>query len=530
MKSITKIEPTKVRVEKKTRVAAYCRVSTGMEEQLISLKTQKTHYEQYIRRHPGWELAGLYYDEGISGTKKEIRPALLQMIADCEKGLIDRVVTKSLSRFSRNVTDCLELVRKLLDLGIPIVFEKENLDTGEMESELLLSIMSSLAESESVSISENMKWGMRHRFQNGTYKFSSAPYGYRLKDGQLIVNPEEAPWVQWMFAEFLSGKGTHVIARELNERQVPTRKKRQWTATTIRQILRNEKYIGDCLFQKTFTDTRYERHMNYGQEDQFYIEDHHEAIVSREDFEAVQALVAQRGQEKRIQKKDTKYANRYPFSGKLICGVCQSVLKRQVVTRFTHNKKGSKDIKHKKRFATWACREHLRDRGSCSMKAIQESDLEMAFTTMMNKLIFGRKEVLQNLQDRLLEQTRQENLERINEIEEMMEKNMDRRQTLIALLSQGYVEPSVYTQESNALDTKADQLTDERNRLIREGNGKLQKLEELEDLLSYVNHAEMSPSFNEELVARFIEKIVVHSRKEVTFYLKCGLKLKQTMR
>ena len=144
---------------------------------------------------------------------------------------------------------------------------------------------------------------------------------------------------------------------------------------------------------------------------------------------------------------------------------------------------------------------------------------------MMNKLIFGRKEVLQNLQDRLLEQTRQENLKRINEIEEMMEKNMDRRQTLIALLSQGYVEPSVYTQESNALDTKADQLTDERNRLIREGNGKLQKLEELEDLLSYVNHAEMSPSFHGELVARFVEKVVVHSRENVTFYLKCGLKL-----
>ena len=165
MKKITKIEPSAARpTAARIRVAAYCRVSTGMDDQLVSLETQKTHYEELISGNPDWEYAGLYYDEGISGTSKEKRPALLRMIADCEAGKIDRIMTKSLSRFARNTTDCLELTRKLLDLGVTIFFEKENLDTGSMESELLLSIMSSLAESESVSMSENNKWSVRHRF------------------------------------------------------------------------------------------------------------------------------------------------------------------------------------------------------------------------------------------------------------------------------------------------------------------------------------------------------------------------------
>ena len=178
MKKITKIEPSDGRAsQQKLRVAAYCRVSTDMDVQLSSLETQKTHYEALINANPEWEFAGLYYDEGITGTKKEVRPALMKMINDCEEGKIQRILTKSLSRFSRNTADCLELVRKLLQIGVTIYFEKENIDTGEMESELLLTVMSSLAESESVSISENSKWGVRHRFENGTYKISVAPYG-----------------------------------------------------------------------------------------------------------------------------------------------------------------------------------------------------------------------------------------------------------------------------------------------------------------------------------------------------------------
>lgn len=174
MKRITKIEERRADLpgKRKLRVAAYCRVSTGTEEQLVSLKAQKMHYESYIKGNPDWEFCGLYYDEGITGTKKEKRTELLRLISDCENGKIDFIVTKSISRFARNTMDCLELVRKLVDLGIYIYFEKENLNTGDMESELMLIILSSLAESESISISENNKWSAQRRFQNGTFKVS----------------------------------------------------------------------------------------------------------------------------------------------------------------------------------------------------------------------------------------------------------------------------------------------------------------------------------------------------------------------
>ena len=176
MPRITKIEGVGG-IKKKTRVAAYARVSTDNDDQLVSLATQKDHYETYIKQNSEWEYAGLYYDEGITGTKKEKRDGLLQMITDCEAGKIDLVITKSISRLARNTTDCLEIVRKLLGLGIFIYFEKEDLNTGSMESELMLTILSSLAESESVSISENEKWSIKRRFMNGTFIIGYPPYG-----------------------------------------------------------------------------------------------------------------------------------------------------------------------------------------------------------------------------------------------------------------------------------------------------------------------------------------------------------------
>lgn len=208
MKKVTFIDSTQKGTKPKLRVAAYCRVSTDSDAQLESLETQKIHYEQYITSRDDWAFAGLYFDEGITGTKKEKRPELLRMIADCESGKIDFIVTKSISRFSRNTTDCLELVRKLLDLNIPIYFEKENLNTGSMESELFLSILSSIAQGESVSISENSKWSVQKRFLNGTYKISSPPYGFRWDGQRMEIVPEQAEIVKWIFAQVLSGKGT----------------------------------------------------------------------------------------------------------------------------------------------------------------------------------------------------------------------------------------------------------------------------------------------------------------------------------
>lgn len=252
MKKVTKIAETassKVKL-KKIRVAAYCRVSTDSDAQLESLEAQKTHYENYITSRDDWEFAGLYYDEGITGTKKDKRPELLRLIDDCKAGKVDFVITKSISRFSRNTTDCLELVRKLLALHIPIYFEKENINTGSMESELFLAILSSMAEGESVSISENNKWSIQKRFESGTYKVSYPPYGYDWDGEQMIINPEQAAVVKEIFAALLSGKGTHAIADDLNRRGIPTKRNGRWTATTIRGMLSNEKYIATAFSRK----------------------------------------------------------------------------------------------------------------------------------------------------------------------------------------------------------------------------------------------------------------------------------------
>ena len=515
MKKITIIEPAATKKARKRRVAAYCRVSTGMDDQLVSLEAQKAHYEDYIKANPDWEYAGLYYDEGISGTKKEMRPALMKMIADCEDGLIDYVITKSLSRFARNTTDCLELVRKLLDLGIPIYFEKENLDTGSMESELLLSIMSSLAEGESVSISENNKWGIRHRFETGSFKIGYAPFGYSVMGGEFSINEDEARWVRYIFAETLAGKSSNKIAMDLNEKQVPARKGNHWTATTVRGIIKNEKYIGDCLFQKTYSDFRFKRRVNNGERDQFYMENHHEPIVSREDFDAANNVLQQRAKEKNVARGDAKYNSHYPFTKKIVCGECGSPFKRRI------NSAGTL------KYPAWVCREHIEHKENCSMKFVRESLLEDAFTTMMNKLIFGRKEILQDLLDALRSQNYKASLHRMNQIVDTLEGMAERRQTLTTIMTKGYIDPAAFTQEMNNLQADAAALEEEREKLKKDIGGDMRKTEELREILKFTGKGEMLVGFYPDLFERFVDHITVCSREEIIFHLKCGLSLRE---
>lgn len=269
MARITKIEATKDNSKRKLRVAAYARVSTDSNEQLVSLETQKNHYERYIKARPDWEYVGLYYDEGVSGTSMDKRDGLLHMLDDCDRGLIDYIIVKSISRFSRNTVDSIETVRRLCEKGIYIFFEKENIDTGKMEGELLLSILSSLAESESHSIAENNKWSIQKRFQNGTFKIGYTPYGYDNVDGQMVVNEEQAKTVRWIFEAILSGMSPGTIARKLNEKGIRTKRDGRWTGHTVNGMIRNEKYTGDVIMQKTYTDDRFNRHINRGERTQY---------------------------------------------------------------------------------------------------------------------------------------------------------------------------------------------------------------------------------------------------------------------
>ena len=481
MKKITKIESVTTHQKKKLRVAAYCRVSTGSDEQLVSLEAQKTHYEEYITSNPEWEFAGIYYDEGITGTKKEKRPSLNRMIQDCEDGKIDFIVTKSLSRFARNTTDCLELVRRLLELHIPVYFEKENLNTGSMESELLLSVMSSLAESESVSISENNKWGVRCRFENGTFKIAYAPYGYSVKNGEFSIRDDEAVWVRFMFDKAVEGLSSYQIALLLAERNAPTRRNGKWTSAKVADMLKNEKYIGDCLFQ----------------------------------IEAAGRAIELRKNEKRVKTVPNTV---YPFTGKIICGECGALLVRHM------NSTGSF------KYPAWVCREHLHHKEKCSMRYVRESALKAAFATMMNKLIFGRKEVLQGLLDDIRKKNNKSDLKRIDEIDVALDEITLRRGNLSSIATKGYIDSVTFTQESNNLNLEAEQLKSERESLINGINDDLHKTETLQELILFTGKQEMFSDFDEDVFKKFVARMTLASRKEVVFHLKCGLNLKEKVK
>ena len=518
MKKITKIGvDTNKGTKKKIRVAAYCRVSTDSDEQLISLDAQKAHYESYIRLNDEWEFAGLYYDEGISGTKKELRNGLQSMLSDCEDGLIDLIVTKSISRFARNTTDCLEMVRRLTKLGITIIFEKENINTSSMESELMLSILVSLAESESVSISENSKWSVRKRYEKGTFKIGYPPYGYKNVDGEMVIAPEQAEIVKEIFALCLAGQGAHTIAKMLNERGVETKKGGRWTGTTINGILKNEKYTGDVIFQKTYTDSSFHRHVNYGERDRFHCENHHEPIISHEDFENVRMVLEQRGKEKGNGSNTSRYQNCYSMSGKIKCGCCGDKFKRR-----THYKPSGNYI-------AWSCSTHLENRKACSMLYVEDTAIKVAFITMVNKLVFGHKDILKPLMRSIRGMDDKERLLQIDALERQIEENADKKQTVASLVAQGLLDAPIYNTEIHKLMAEEQELKENNDQLVNDIGGDKIKVRELQTLMEFTSKGRMITEFEDNLFDAIVDEIVVISREQISFHLKCGLNLKERL-
>lgn len=381
----------------------------------------------------------------------------------------------------------------------------------------MLSILSSLAENESVSMSENNKWSIQRRFQNGTFKISYPPYGYDYIDGEMVVNLEQAEVVKSIFEEALAGKGTQKIADGLNARGIESKRGGKWTGNTIRGMLSNEKYVGDAILQKTFTDDNFNRHSNNGERDQYYIQDHHEPIVSREIFETVDVLINQRGKEKGIVKGSGKYQNRYPFSGMIRCSECGSGFKRRIHTNGA------------KKYVAWCCQKHISQVDECSMKFIREESLESAFTLMMNKLIFGRKFILNPLLEGVKNMSKSDSLSRIKELEKLMEKNMEQKEMLIKLMAKGYLEPALYNKENNELQKELEDFRDEIDSLTYAMNNERSKTYEVRELLRFANKAQMLLAFDGELFERYVNQVIVYSREEVGFQLKCGITLRERM-
>lgn len=321
MRKITKIEPTVPELPRRKRVAAYARVSMETNRLMHSLTAQISHYSELIQKNPAWEYAGVYADNFVSGTDIKKRDNFQRMLADCEKGLIDIILCKSISRFARNTVDLLETVRHLKELGIEVRFEKEKINSLSGDGELMLTILASFAQEESRSLSENVKWGIRKRFAQGAPCTKFNVYGYRWEEDQLVPIPEEAVVVRRIFRNFLDGKSRLETERELNAEGITTRKGCKWVDSNIKVILSNITYTGNLLLQKEFVDDPIykSRKKNRGELPQYYVEGTHEAIIDMETFQYVQEEMRRR---KALGPLANKALNTTCFTGKIKCPFC----------------------------------------------------------------------------------------------------------------------------------------------------------------------------------------------------------------
>lgn len=337
-------------------VAAYARVSSGKDAMLHSLAAQVEYYSNYIRHHPGWEYVGVYADEAKTGTK-DSREQFQQLLADCKAGKIDHIITKSISRMARNTVTLLETVRELKAMGITVYFEEQNIDTGTDDGEMMLSILASYAQEESLSASENQKWRVRQNFENGQ-PWRGFMLGYRYKDGQYIVVPEEAEIVRSIYADFLGGKGVTAIMKRLNKKGILTQQGFTWHKSAITRVLKNYTYTGNLLLQTKFRENHLTKRtlVNHGQLPQYHATDTHEPIIDIGTYNSVQLEIYRRAQ-KYGKRQSTQ---KYPFSGMITCAGCGKHYRRKVTAAGP----------------VWICSTYnTLGKAACPSKAIPESTL-----------------------------------------------------------------------------------------------------------------------------------------------------------
>lgn len=493
----------------KLRVAAYCRVSTDSEEQATSYEAQIEHYTNYIKSNPEWELAGIFADEGITGTNTKKREEFNRMIEECMQGKIDMIITKSISRFARNTLDCLKYIRQLKEKNIPVYFEKENINTLDSKGEILLTIMASLAQQESQSLSQNVKLGIQYRYQQGKIHINHNRFlGYtKDKDGNLVIVPEEAEIVKRIYREYLEGSSMLQIARGLEADGILTGAGNpRWHTSTINKILRNEKYIGDALLQKTYTVDflSKKRVPNNGIVPQYYVENSHEPIIPREIYMQVQEeLVRRRCVHISKNGKKRNYSNKHPLSQMVFCGNCHEIFRR------VHwNNRGYKSI-------VWRCVSRLEEKESdCTSPTINEETLQTAVIKAINELLGNKESFLQSLQDNIATVL---NAESDNATDDVDVKLNDLQQELLK-----------QAKSKNDYNEVADEIYRLRelrqNALVEnaEREGRRQRIAEMTEFLS--EQSNRLKVYDEQLVRKLIEKVTVFD-DNLTIEFKSGVEI-----
>lgn len=487
----------------KLKIAAYCRVSTEQEEQQGSYEIQVKHYTDFINSNPNWELAGIYADEGISGTSIKNRKDFLRMIEDCKKGKIDKIITKSISRFARNTLDCLNYVRMLRDMNISIQFEKEGINTLEASGELLLTIMASLAQQESESLSKNVKLGYQFRFQQGkVYVNTSQFLGYEYDENRnLVIVPEEAEIVKRIYKDYLLGYGCEAIARRLNNDGVRAKGKK-WYTSHIQRILTNEKYMGDALLQKTIKKSISDKrsYRNDGSVPQYYVTDSHEGIISKEIFALVQQEMEKRNNFKVTNKYGINriYSGLYALSSRCFCSNCGDV--------YTRTKNG--------KIYKWICSTRY-DLGpkACLNSIIEEDEIKNACINAINTVLGCNDSINEILESNLIEVTSNS----FPEIKILDKELNNLQEELVRLVNQ--------KKDYSDVALKISKLREKRENIKKDRVNKKDYQKRIEELKKYISLTNKHiDDYDEDLVRKYIEKIIVHNDYfEFKFY--SGIKI-----
>lgn len=482
------------------KTAGYARVSTDSEEQKTSYEAQVSYYTEYIQSRADWEFVRVYTDEGITATNTKKRDGFKEMIEDALAGKIDLIITKSVSRFARNTVDSLVTIRKLKEYGVEVYFEKENIYTFDGKGELLLTIMSSLAQEESRSISENVTWGQRKRFADGKV---SLPYkqflGYRKgPDGIPEIVPEEAEIVKRIYRMFISGKTTSAIAKLLTQEGIPTPSgKSVWQISTVQSILTNEKYMGAALLQKSFTVDflTKKKKINEGEIPQYYVEHSHEAIISPEDFEYVQAELARR---KSIGRS---YSGSSIFGSRLVCGDCGSYYGAKVW-----------NSTNKYRRVIWQCNNKFKGERKCETPHVTEEAVKLGFIEAVNRLLEDKDRLLEDCQLIKISLTDTSRIDaRLKEIyaeAEVITELIRRSVTENAAYAQNQ---AAYLEKYNSMEQRYLDLEEEANRLEAQKTGMKGKADAISAFMFEISELTAIESFDEKLWTVCIDVVRIRS-------------------
>ena len=518
-------------IQRQLRVAAYCRVSTDDEEQLTSYEAQQHYYTDKIMTNPNWTMAGIFADEGITGTSATKRPEFLKMIRKCRQKKIDIVLVKSISRFARNTVDCLNYIRALRELGIAVIFEKENINTLESDSEMLITMMGAFAQAESESISQNVRWGKRQAMREGkaTIQYKHL-YAYeRGEDGTPKIIPEQAEVVRRIYDSFLAGYSMRMIKELLERDGIQTVKgNTDWSISAIRNILKNEKYCGDVLQQKTFTSDCISRKQirNTGQLPMYLVQNHHEGIVSRDTYNAVQAEMARRnaGRAPSQNKAPTGrscYSAKYALTERLVCGECGTLYRRCAWT-----KRGKKRI-------VWRCASRV-DYGTRYCKespTLDEKPLQTALLAAINSAMSQKSVLVAQITEAMrMELTQGEaGAMSVSDIDKQIAE-LDKEFRDLFSKSRtdgGYLK---YADEFKRITEDIAALKERRNTLLAQEQADSAANKRISDAVQILNSGSADiTEWDESVIRQLVDTVKVLSADKILVYLRGGREVEQTI-